>query len=288
MSSAPHPIPSTNTDARNASHEGASATLAHPTPKQVSAPSMNVRLETRCSTRIETRTPTRAPEKWVVRTPPATARLTSKRRATLPSSGPYAEPTTPIRKKMAPIATSAARVSWTRSLVATNAPQGYVTTRIPVRWSCDDSAEQPVLLAGHRPVRGALPAPRLRELGDHHPPHPHHRLREARGARPPRMGVRNRSRDRHPPRALPLGPGPRPDVAGRGTDMNLTPEAILALIATSGVGIAFLLMLEEAIALRRGRDPMSNGVRAFVRRFPRGTYVLAVPIGMVLGHLLWP
>ena len=70
--------------------------------------------------------------------------------------------------------------------------------------------------------------------------------------------------------------------------MNLSPEAILALIATAGVGIAFLLMLEEAIALRSGRDPMSNGVRSLVRRFPRGTYVLAVLIGMVLGHLLWP
>jgi VIT1/CCC1 family predicted Fe2+/Mn2+ transporter len=70
--------------------------------------------------------------------------------------------------------------------------------------------------------------------------------------------------------------------------MNLTPEAILALVATVGVGIAFLLMLEEAIALKNGRDPMTNGVRAFIRRFPRGTYVLAVLIGMVLGHLLWP
>ena len=70
--------------------------------------------------------------------------------------------------------------------------------------------------------------------------------------------------------------------------MSLTPEAILSLIATAGVGIAFLLMLQEAIALRQGRDPMSNGVRAFVRRFPRGTYVLAVLIGTILGHLLWP
>src|SRR5713226_9544255 len=174
MSSAPHPTPTTNTEARNAGHEGATATLAHPTPRQVIAPSMNVRLETRCSTRIDSITPTRAPEKWVVRTPLATARLTSKRRARCSSSGPYAEPRTPIRKKMAAIATSTARVSWTRSPVATKAPQGYVTSRIPVRWPCDDSAEQPILLAGHRPVRGALPAPRVRELGDHHPPHPDH------------------------------------------------------------------------------------------------------------------
>ena len=70
--------------------------------------------------------------------------------------------------------------------------------------------------------------------------------------------------------------------------MTFTPEAILALIATAGALVAFLLMLEEAIALRQGRDPMSNGVRSVVRRFPRATYALAVVIGMLLGHLLWP
>jgi hypothetical protein len=64
--------------------------------------------------------------------------------------------------------------------------------------------------------------------------------------------------------------------------------AILSLIATVGVGIAFLLMLEESLALRRGRDPINNGVREWVRRFPRSTYALAVVIGMLLGHLLWP
>lgn len=64
--------------------------------------------------------------------------------------------------------------------------------------------------------------------------------------------------------------------------------AILSLIATVGAGIAFLLMLEEALALRRGSDPLNNGVRSVVRRFPRSTYALAVLIGMLLGHLLWP
>ena len=70
--------------------------------------------------------------------------------------------------------------------------------------------------------------------------------------------------------------------------MNLAAEAILSLIATAFAGIAFLLMLEEAIALRMGRDPMSNSVRAAVRRFPRATYAFAVVIGMLLGHLVWP
>ncbi|TMC51680.1 MAG: hypothetical protein E6J20_14925 [Chloroflexi bacterium] len=70
--------------------------------------------------------------------------------------------------------------------------------------------------------------------------------------------------------------------------MNFRPEAILSLIATAFSLIAFLLMLEESLALRAGRDPMTNGVRAWVRRFPRVTYALAVVIGMLLGHLLWP
>jgi hypothetical protein len=64
--------------------------------------------------------------------------------------------------------------------------------------------------------------------------------------------------------------------------------AILSLIATVGAGIAFLLMLQESIALRSGSDPLNNGVRSVVRRFPRSTYALAVVIGMVLGHLVWP
>ena len=45
----------------------------------------------------------------------------------------------------------------------------------------------------------------------------------------------------------------------------------------------------ESIALRQGGDPMTNSVRALVRRFPRVTLRdLPVVIGMVLGHLLWP
>ena len=70
--------------------------------------------------------------------------------------------------------------------------------------------------------------------------------------------------------------------------MKFTPEAILSLIATVASLVAFLLMLQESLALRAGRDPISNDLRAAVRRFPRVTYALAVVIGMVLGHLLWP
>jgi hypothetical protein len=85
-----------------------------------------------------------------------------------------------------------------------------------------------------------------------------------------------------------VGTGLRPHVAGGTKELNFRPEAILSLVATAFSLVAFLLMLEEAIALRQGRDPMTNGVRSVVRRFPRVTYALAVVIGMLLGHLLWP
>jgi hypothetical protein len=64
--------------------------------------------------------------------------------------------------------------------------------------------------------------------------------------------------------------------------------AILSIIATVASLIAFLLMLQESLALRAGNDPLNNDVRSLVRRFPRITYAMAVVIGMVLGHLLWP
>lgn len=70
--------------------------------------------------------------------------------------------------------------------------------------------------------------------------------------------------------------------------MKLTAEALLSLVGTAFAGVAFVLMLQESIALRMGWDPITNYVRAGVRRFPRVTYVLTVVIGMILGHLLWP
>jgi len=70
--------------------------------------------------------------------------------------------------------------------------------------------------------------------------------------------------------------------------VSLTPEAILSLIATGASLAAFLLMLQESLALRKGDDPLNNDVRSLVRRFPRVTYAFAVLIGMLLGHLLWP
>ena len=70
--------------------------------------------------------------------------------------------------------------------------------------------------------------------------------------------------------------------------MSVTPEAVVSLLATAFSLVAFLLMLQESLAVANGRDPLNNDVRSVVRRFPRITYAFAVLIGMVLGHLLWP
>ncbi len=70
--------------------------------------------------------------------------------------------------------------------------------------------------------------------------------------------------------------------------MTFNPESVISLLATAFSLVAFLFMLEESLALSAGRDPMSNGVRVLVRRFPRATYAVSVVIGMLLGHLLWP
>jgi len=69
--------------------------------------------------------------------------------------------------------------------------------------------------------------------------------------------------------------------------MTLDAPAVLSLIATAGAFVAFLIMLQESIAVGRGQDPISNGVRAVARRFPRITFALAVLLGMLLGHLFW-
>jgi hypothetical protein len=70
--------------------------------------------------------------------------------------------------------------------------------------------------------------------------------------------------------------------------LQISPGAILSLIATIFVGVIFVLMVSETIALGKGQDPLTNLIRSVVRAYPRVSYVVAVVIGMVLGHLFWP
>lgn len=70
--------------------------------------------------------------------------------------------------------------------------------------------------------------------------------------------------------------------------MHINPGAVLSLLATLLVGVVFLMMVSETIALGKGQDPITNLVRSVLRAYPRVSYVVAVLIGMLLGHLFWP
>jgi len=70
--------------------------------------------------------------------------------------------------------------------------------------------------------------------------------------------------------------------------VQLNPGAVLSLIATVFVGVIFLMMASETVALGKGQDPITNLVRSVVRAYPGVSYVVAVIIGMLLGHLFWP
>ena len=70
--------------------------------------------------------------------------------------------------------------------------------------------------------------------------------------------------------------------------LHISPGAILSLIATIFVGVVFLLMLNETISLGKGEAPLTNLIRSLVRGYPRLSYVVAVLLGVLLGHLFWP
>jgi len=70
--------------------------------------------------------------------------------------------------------------------------------------------------------------------------------------------------------------------------LHISPGAILSLLVTIFVGIVFILMLNETISLGKGQAPLTNLIRSLVRAYPRFSYIVAIAIGMLLGHLFWP
>jgi hypothetical protein len=70
--------------------------------------------------------------------------------------------------------------------------------------------------------------------------------------------------------------------------MHVSPGAILSLLATIFASVVFILMLNETISLGKGQAPLTNLIRSLVRSYPRLSYIVAVGIGMLLGHLFWP
>jgi len=69
--------------------------------------------------------------------------------------------------------------------------------------------------------------------------------------------------------------------------LQISAGAVLSLLVTLFVGVLFVMMLSETIALGKGQDPLTNLIRSLVRAYPRLSYVVAVVIGMLIGHLFW-
>lgn len=69
--------------------------------------------------------------------------------------------------------------------------------------------------------------------------------------------------------------------------MHVFAGSLLSLFATVFAFVLFLMAVDEARAIGKGEDPASNAVRRVLRRYPRSSYVVAVIIGMLFGHLFW-
>jgi hypothetical protein len=62
---------------------------------------------------------------------------------------------------------------------------------------------------------------------------------------------------------------------------------LFSLMVTALVGAIFLLMVFETWALLTGNKPISDYFREAVRDFPGFAFVIAILVGIVLGHFLW-
>jgi hypothetical protein len=58
-------------------------------------------------------------------------------------------------------------------------------------------------------------------------------------------------------------------------------------LVTALLGVLFLLLVFETWALLFGQTPITGYVRSTVHAFPGWSFVAAVVIGMLIGHVLW-
>jgi hypothetical protein len=69
--------------------------------------------------------------------------------------------------------------------------------------------------------------------------------------------------------------------------MILNRGNLFSLLVTAFVGAIFLLMVFETWALFTGNKPISDYFREMVSGFPGWAFVIAILVGITLGHFLW-
>lgn len=61
----------------------------------------------------------------------------------------------------------------------------------------------------------------------------------------------------------------------------------LSWLVTALFGVIFLLLVFESWAVITGHTPITDYIRPAVHSYPGWAFVIAVVIGMLLGHFLW-
>jgi len=62
---------------------------------------------------------------------------------------------------------------------------------------------------------------------------------------------------------------------------------LFSWLVTALFGVVFLLLVFETWALLTGHEPITDFVRPAVHAYPGWAFVIAVAIGILLGHFLW-
>lgn len=62
---------------------------------------------------------------------------------------------------------------------------------------------------------------------------------------------------------------------------------VFSWLATAFFGVIFLLLVFETWALFTNNKPITDYVRPAVHSYPGYAFVIAVVIGLLLGHFLW-
>jgi len=69
--------------------------------------------------------------------------------------------------------------------------------------------------------------------------------------------------------------------------MQRTVDFLTSLLVTAFIGTILLLMIYETWALFTGHQPITDAARGAIHEFPGWAFVIAIVVGMVLGHFLW-
>ena len=62
---------------------------------------------------------------------------------------------------------------------------------------------------------------------------------------------------------------------------------LFSWLTTALFGVIFLLLVFETWALFTGNKPITDYVRPAVHAYPGAAFVIAIVIGMLLGHFFW-